>query len=161
MFTFPSHEHLKIHHQPEEYKALKHIGYEVHITFYECTNCLLTQLETQWNVIQLYYFTNCGSQKKNIWMENYISVKSVLIIVLQGITKTLKLNAAAAQMLFLWSCFTCKGIIFLETEFEPTQRQSTATAGRHTDRMWIRTFGRSLGFLQQINMFRQNVWDNT
>lgn len=137
------------------------ITFEVHITFYECTNCLLTQLETQWNVIQLYYFTNCGSQKKNIWMENYISVKSVLIIVLQGITKTLKLNAVAAQMLFLWLSFTCKGIIFLETELEPTQCQSIATAGRHTDRMWIHTFGRLLGFLQQINMFRQNVFGMT
>lgn len=68
-------------------------------------------------------------------MENYISVKSVLIIVLQGITKTLKLNAVAAQMLFLWLRFTCKGIIVLETELEPTQRQSIATAGRHTDRL--------------------------
>lgn len=34
-------------------------------------------------------------------MENYISVKSILIIVLEGITKSLKANAEAAQMLFL------------------------------------------------------------
>lgn len=34
-------------------------------------------------------------------MENYISVKSILVIVPQGITKTLKPNAEAAQMLFL------------------------------------------------------------
>lgn len=40
------------------------------------------------------------------------------------------LNAVAAQMLFLWLSFTCKGIIVLETELEPTQRQSIATAGR-------------------------------
>lgn len=52
-------------------------------------------------------------------MENYISVKSILIIVLEGITKSLKANAEAAQMLFLWLSFTCKVIIFLQTELAP------------------------------------------